>query len=124
MKRERVDLETIHQCKERGQEEYYGCRLIGENVPVISTDAYKECFFSNVQEYFSDDRDLDWRIEKFESMTGFEFVVLDTFVSPDIYSFESLGVADVFVIEFDLKEKIEPPSEKKTLLEKIIHYFI
>ena len=124
MKRERVDLETIHQFKERGQEEYYGCRLIGENVPVISTDVYKECFFSDIREYFSDDRDLSWRIEMFESMTEYEFVILDTFIGTDVYNFESFGVADVFVIEFDLKEKIEPPPAKLTLFEKLIRYFI
>lgn len=123
MKRERIDLETIHRYKEHGQEEYYGCRLIGENVPVVGTDVYQKCFFQDPKEYF-EENDLSRRIEAFESMSEYDFIVLETSFEKDVCDFKSRDIADVFVIEFDLKERIDKSPMKKSLFERIIRYFI
>ena len=118
-----INLETIRRYEEHGQEEFYGCRLYGENVPFVGTDVYKACFFEDLREYFGKERDLGRRIRKFESMTGYEFVVLDTYPESDVYDFKNFDMADIFVIEFTLKEKAKPEPKKLTLRERIIRYF-
>lgn len=124
MKRESIDLETIHRYNEHGREEHFGCRLIGENIPEVGTDVYRECFFTEVQDYFTKEGDLSRRVEKFESMTEYEFVVLSTYMGWDVYNFTTFDTANVFTIEFTLREKSSPLPKKQTLLERIIRYFI
>jgi hypothetical protein len=123
LKREMINLETICHFEEHGQEKFYGCRLYGENVPFVGTDVYKACFFEDLREYFGEERDLGRRIRKFESMTGYEFVVLDTYPESDVYDFKNFDLADIFVIEFTLKEKAKPEPKKLTLCERIKRYF-
>ena len=125
LKRETINLETIHRFDEElGQEENLGCRLFGENVPEVCIEAYRDCFFSDLKKYFTNEDDLSRRIRMFEELTKYEFVVLDNYIGKDICNFKSLETADVFVIKFDLREKESPRPENKTLLERIIGYFI
>ncbi len=122
MKRESINLETIHRYIEHGKEEFYGCRLVGENVPQVATDVYRKCFFTDLRKYFRKENDISGRLMDFKALTDFEFVVLDTYLDTDIFDLRTYDMADVFVIEFTLKEKEEPKPEV-TLFGRIIRYF-